>query len=106
LFYDEGRQALLSRVRATTELKWLDVKQKSNDITLQGADRLIEMIQKIEIKNPTVREQMHELLMEKIRDVGRSELSLLALPRLPPQETPTGTAITSLTLPKPTDERK
>jgi hypothetical protein len=26
LFYDEGRQALLSRVRATTELKWLEVK--------------------------------------------------------------------------------
>jgi hypothetical protein len=117
LFYDQGRQALLSRIRATTELKWLEVAQKSNDITLQGADRLIELIQKIEkIKNPTLRAKMHELLMGKMQEIGRSDLSRLGLPTPPSTSlqakpegkeaappAPTGTAITSTTfaLPKP-----
>jgi hypothetical protein len=110
----------LSRVRATTELKWLEVEQKSNDITLQGAGHLIELIQKIEkIKNPTLREQMHELLMGKIREIGRNDLSRLALltPLSIPQTKPdgeaapprlTGTAITSTSfaLPKSPDEDK
>jgi hypothetical protein len=118
LFYDQGRQALLSRMRATTELKWLEVAQKSNDITLQGADRLIELIQKIEkIKNPTLREQMHELLMGKMQEIGRSDLSRLGLPTPPSTfqakaegeaapPAPTGTAIISTTfaLPKPSDQ--
>jgi hypothetical protein len=110
LFYDEGRQALLSRLRATTELKWLEVKQKSDDITLQGANRLIDMIQKVEkIKNQALRDQMHALLIDKVRDMGRSDLSSLALPRPRPQQRPTGTAITSvksLRAPNPTDEQK
>jgi hypothetical protein len=102
LFYDQGRQALLSRLRATTELKWLEVKQKDNDITLQGVDRLIGMMQKIEkIKNPTLREQMYALLTDQIRELGRSDLLSLPAP-----EKPTGTAITSLGLPKPADEQK
>lgn len=107
LFYDQGRQAVLSKVRATTELKWLEVRQKSYDIKLQAADRLIEMIQKIEkIKNPELREQMHGLLMDKIKEVGRSDLSSLVLPKPAPTGKPTGTAITSFRLPNLTDEQK
>jgi hypothetical protein len=115
LFYDEGRQALLSRVRAGTELKWLEVKTKSNAITLQSVDGVIGLIQKIEkIKNPTLREQMHALLMDKVKETGRSDLFSLALPipTLPsasqggPSEksawpTVTGTALTSTSFPPP-----
>jgi hypothetical protein len=88
-------------------LKWLEVKQNSNDITLQGAERLIELVQKTEkIKNPTLRAQMHELLMHKITAV-RSDPSQ-TLSRLSP--TTGTTAITSVTssldLPKPIDEQE
>jgi hypothetical protein len=63
-------------------------------------------MQKIEkIKNPAVRDQMHELLMEKMKKIGRSDLALLSLPKPPSGTTPIGTpaSSTSFTLPKPTD---
>jgi len=97
-------------------------KQKSNDITIQSAERLIELIQKIEkIKNPTVRAQMQGILTGRVKEIGR-DISLLALPTLPPAPQPnkdappppapptvTGTALTTSTssaLPKPPEEQK
>jgi hypothetical protein len=48
LFYDEGRQAVLERVRANTDLAKLDVDKKRSDIQIQRASGLIDLYIKIE----------------------------------------------------------
>jgi hypothetical protein len=59
LFYEDGRQAILERIRATTDLKKLDVKTKEMDL----AAKIIDLVQKVEkIKDPHVREKVREAL--------------------------------------------
>jgi hypothetical protein len=47
-FYREGRQALLERTRARTDLELLAVEQKRMKIHVQHANNLIDLAQKIE----------------------------------------------------------
>jgi hypothetical protein len=79
LFYDQGRQALLERVRATTDLRKLDVDQREMDINFQKANKIIELIQKIEkIKDPDVRERVQEVISSNMTTLGKP---LLLLPK-------------------------
>jgi hypothetical protein len=73
LFYEEGRQALLERVRATTDLKKLDVTQKQ----IKVADELVGLVQKIEkIKDPALRQRMQEAISSNLKALGKQPLSL------------------------------
>jgi hypothetical protein len=68
LFYDEGRQAILESVRATRDLKKLEVKTKEMDLTFQGAAKIIDLVQRVEkIKDPHVREKVREALSINVR---------------------------------------
>jgi hypothetical protein len=78
LFFEEGRQSVLERVRANTELAKLDVTKKSFDINLQRATALIDLYNKIEkMKDPAVKEKMKAELTRSIEATGNT---LLALP--------------------------
>lgn len=67
LFFDEGRQAVVSRVRASTELKQLEVTQKTFDINLQRANAMIDLSNKIEkIKDPSFKDIMKNKLVESL----------------------------------------
>jgi hypothetical protein len=78
LFYDEGRQAVLRRVSANTELIELDVESKHVDVEMKKANGLIDLYNKIEkIKDPLVREQLKAKLTENIIASGNT------LPTLP-----------------------
>jgi hypothetical protein len=77
LFYNEGRQALLERVRSTTELKKLDVVQKQDEIALKRLNATVDLVQKIaKIKDPNLRQQTEALISTHLRDVGKPPLSL------------------------------
>lgn len=77
LFYDEGRQALLKRVRANTELKKIEVEQKKVDLNFRQATNLIELIQKIEkIKDPHIRETVRNTLSSNMEASGKQPLAL------------------------------
>ena len=65
LVYAEGRESLLKRSRATTELKMLDVKKKELELAVQRANALIALNGKVEkIKNTQLRELMRRTLLE------------------------------------------
>jgi hypothetical protein len=77
LFYDEGRQALLQRVRATTELKQLDVRQKKMEVRYEEANRLVDLVKKIEgIKDPHLRETVRDSLSTSMVALGQQPLLL------------------------------
>ncbi len=77
LFYDEGRQAVLERVRANTELVKLDVDKKHLDIQMQKANGLIDLYNKIEkIKDPAVKDLMKAELTKSIAESGHTSLAL------------------------------
>jgi len=83
LFYDEGRQAVLERVRANTELTKLDVDKKRFDIQMQRANGLIDLYNKIEkIKDRDVKEQMKAELNKSISASGNTP------PALPSSKSP------------------
>ena len=82
LFYDEGRTALLERMRATTELKKLGVQEKKMHIAYDHANKAIDLFQKVEkIKDPMVRERVRNVLAAKVE-----ELSVESTPALTPPE--------------------
>ena len=59
MFYPAGREALLRRSKARTELEELAVEQKKLEIASQRANIAIELVQKVEkIKDPQLRETM------------------------------------------------
>lgn len=81
LFLDEGRQAVLERVRAKTELTKLEVIQKRNDISLQKANAVIALYSKVEkIRDPNIREAVRKELIRSF------EATAEVLPFLPPPE--------------------
>lgn len=58
LFFREGRQALLDRARARTDLEVLAVQQKRMEIEFQRASKAIDLVQQVEkIKDPQIRER-------------------------------------------------
>jgi hypothetical protein len=58
IFYLDGRDALLRRAKARTELEELAVEQKRLEIESQRANNVIELVQKVEkIKDPQLRER-------------------------------------------------
>ena len=77
LFYDEGRQALLDRVRAATELQRLGVEEKRMQLTFEQANKLIDLVQKIDkIKDPAIRERVRDSLSSNIGALGNASVSL------------------------------
>ena len=53
LFFDEGRQAVIQRVKANTELVKLDVDRKQFDVTAHRVHGFIDIYNKLEkIKDP------------------------------------------------------
>lgn len=83
IFYDEGRQAVLERVRANTELTKLDVDKKRFEIQMQRANGLIELYNRLEkIKDPTVKEQLKAELNKSIAASGNTP------PALPSSKSP------------------
>lgn len=59
VFYRDGRQALLERARARTELEVLAVEQKRMEIDFQRANHVIDLFQKAEkINDPKLREKI------------------------------------------------
>ena len=82
LFYDEGRQAVLRRVSANTELIELDVEDKHFDVQMKKANGLIDLYNKVEkIKDPIIKERIKAKLSENIIASGN------AIPTLPKKVT-------------------
>jgi hypothetical protein len=85
LFYEEGREALLERMRANTELAKLTVKEKEDKLYFDRANKSVDLVQKIEkIKDPHVKERVQDVLSASLGGLGRE---LPALPK--PTEAPT-----------------
>jgi hypothetical protein len=79
LFYEEGRQALLERMRANTELAKLTVKEKEDKLSFDRANKLVELVQKVEkIKDPHVKERVQDVLSASLSRLGRQ---IPALPK-------------------------
>ena len=84
LFFDEGRQAIVERARATTELQQIEVDRKRFDTNLHKANSLIDLYQKLEkVKNPQVKHRLQQELNENIKLAGNTPLTLPA--PLPPE---------------------
>lgn len=79
LFYEEGRQALLERVRATTDLKKLDVNEKQIKI----AKDFVGLAKELEkVKDPELRKMLNYKISESLSALGKQPISL------PPPEEP------------------
>lgn len=77
LFFEEGRQAILERVRASTELTKLDVKKKAFDIEYQKANAIVDLYNKIEkIKDNDVKNKLKEKLEKSFDTTGESTPTL------------------------------
>lgn len=86
LFFDEGRQAVVERVRANTELTKLEVDKKRLEVGMQRANGMIDLYNKIEkIKDPAIKEQMKAELSRNILATGNT-LPALPAPTIPPSE--------------------
>ena len=73
LFWDEGRQALLERVRAKTELRKLDVVQKEMELT----SNLVDLVKKVEaIKDPHARQIVRDVLSSNLQVFNKKLPSL------------------------------
>ena len=85
LFYDEGRQALLERMRANTELKKLAVKEKEMLLGFERANKFVDLVQKIEkIKDPHVKERIRRALASNAAGLG-TQLPALPSPTSAPK---------------------
>jgi hypothetical protein len=59
MFYREGRQALLERTRARTDLEMLAVQEKRMELEFQRANNAIDLVQRLEqIKDPHLRKTL------------------------------------------------
>lgn len=82
LFFEEGRQAIVERVRAGTELKQLEVKEKEINLSFQGANKLIDLVQKVEkIKDTGTRERVRLALSTNAQALGQHLPPALPAPR-------------------------
>lgn len=81
LFFDEGRQAIVDRARATTELKQIEVDRTRFDTALHKANCLIDLYKKIEkVKDPQVKGRLLLDLNENIKNAGNTPLTLPSPP--------------------------
>jgi hypothetical protein len=72
LFFEEGRQAIVERVRAGTRLKQLEVREKEINVTFQAANKLIDLVQKVDkIKDPGTREKVRQALSTNVHALGQ-----------------------------------
>jgi hypothetical protein len=63
LFYDEGRQALLERVRATTELRKLEVEAKRAQLAYEAANKYFQLMDRYrKEKDPQTRQAIQRML--------------------------------------------
>jgi hypothetical protein len=77
LFWDEGRQALLDRIKADTTLKKLAVEETETRIAFDKANKLIDLVRKVEsIKDHDTRERIRHVLSSSISGLGRRLPSL------------------------------
>jgi hypothetical protein len=70
IFYAAGREALLRRVEARTELEELAVKEKRLKIQAQHANSMIDVVQRIEkIKDAQLREKVRAAILTSLPTV-------------------------------------
>jgi hypothetical protein len=56
VFYCEGRQSLLERDRARTDLEWLAVEKKRMEIEFLRFNNMVDLVQRLEnIEDPHLR---------------------------------------------------
>jgi hypothetical protein len=72
LFYCEGRQALLERTKARTDLEKLAVKKTRMELEFQHSNNVVDLIQKVEkIKDPHLLAKMKEAISSSCRALLR-----------------------------------
>ncbi len=81
MFYPEGRKALLRRVRATTDLRELEVEEKRLSLDQQRAKVIIGMLKQIDtIKDEQLREEVKSRTMTNLLSIpGAGNSSNLVL---------------------------
>lgn len=78
--YKEGRDAILSRIKADTQLKQLTVEEKRLDIDLKRANGIIDTLAKIDkLKDPVSRDLVRGVLVTRLDELGSP-----GVPALPP----------------------
>ncbi len=81
LFYSEGRDALLRRVRANTVIKELEADHKRLRLDLDRANGVLDMANKIEkLKDPKVRAAAKTALIRNLQAIGPEARNLLPPP--------------------------
>ena len=86
LLLDEGRQAVLERAKANTELAKLEVKKKHLEIDTQKANAVIDIYNRVdEMKDPIVKELFKAKLTESIIASGNL-IPILPSSKLPKNE--------------------
>lgn len=81
LFYSEGRDALLRRVRANTALRELEVEEKRLKMEQNRAAGVLELLAKMDkIKDPTMRGTVENAFLRNIQAIGKEAQSLLPAP--------------------------
>jgi|HubBroStandDraft_4_1064222.scaffolds.fasta_scaffold347274_2 hypothetical protein len=72
LFYKEGRKSLLQRAKATTDLQKLAVRKQEIDIAFQQANRMIDLMNKVDrINDPVMREEIRKAFMASCGALSR-----------------------------------
>ena len=72
LFFEEGRQAIVERVRAGTKLKQLEVQEKEINLSFQSANKVIDLVQKVDkIKDTGTRERVRLALSTNAHALGQ-----------------------------------
>ena len=75
LLISEGRENLIRRLEAQTRGEELNTLKKELDLEFDKANKIIELVQKIEkIKDPKVRQRVKELLAKNTHELGIPEL--------------------------------
>lgn len=83
VFFEEGRRAIIERVRATTALKQLDVVQKQDEIALKKIHGMIDIAKQLEkIKDPFVRGKLNQIFSSSLTALGQQ------VPLLPKSDDP------------------
>jgi hypothetical protein len=68
VFYREGRQALLERAQARTDLEVLATEQKRMEMEFQRANHVVDLVQKVErIIDPQLRERASAAILSNCR---------------------------------------
>ncbi|SPF42606.1 hypothetical protein SBDP1_40005 [Syntrophobacter sp. SbD1] len=71
LFYAEGRQLLIAKLRSTACSQELDVKQKKLNLVFDKINNVIELVQKIEkIKDQVIRAKIRDDLLLNMNAFG------------------------------------